>query len=181
MADGEAHMHHVDHGQAANHGSNEDCPVCDGEPRVLLVIAHPTMRRLTRAMLEREFACWIGVEVHMGEALADAVERQHPDLVVLDAGDFPHCCRRTLNLIPPSRMIVIGPEPDESYRSVALGGGAGAWLPRDLVGDQLAAAMRAVLGCVHDPCPPTHPGRASEHESTSGSTGHWACHERSTR
>lgn len=54
-------------------------------------------------------------------------------------------------------MVVIGPEPDPGYQ--ALANGAGAWIPRELVGEGLGPAMRTILGCVHDPCPP-HPAKA---------------------
>ena len=132
----------------------ESCPVCDGEPRVLLVMRHPTMLRLTRELLSREFGCWIATEVHTGGALAGAIDRDHPDLMVIDAGDFPRCCRAALNRIAPDRVIVVGPEPDPSYQAIALSNGAGSWLPRERLGEELAIEMRRILGCVHDPCPP---------------------------
>lgn len=51
-------------------------------------------------------------------------------------------------------MVVIGPEPDPGYQAQALANGAGAWIPRELVGEGLGPVMRTILGCVHDPCPP---------------------------
>ena len=134
---------------------DSSCPVCDGAPRVLLVMRHPTMLRLTRRLLETEFGCWVGTEALAGEPLAAAIDEVRPDLLVIDAGDFPACCRSALDHIDRNRVIVIGPEPDPAYRAVAIAQGAGAWISRDRVGDELSSAMRQVLGCVHDPCPPT--------------------------
>lgn len=130
------------------------CPVCDGEPRVVVVMRHPTMLRLTRELLEREFGCWVGTEVVSGEALAETLDRERPDLLVIDGGSFPGCCAAALEHIAREHVIVIGPEPDPSYRAAAIGHGAGAWVSRDRVGEELAPEMRRLLGCVHDPCPP---------------------------
>lgn len=132
------------------------CPVCDGEPRVLLVMRHPTMLRLTRDLLDREFGCWLRTEMQAGEMLAEILDRETPDLMIIDERDFPACCRDTLERYPRDRVIVIGPEPDPGYRAAAIANGAGAWLPRERVGDDLAGEMRRLLGCVHDPCPPGH-------------------------
>ena len=130
------------------------CPVCDGHPRVLVVMRHPAMLRFTRELLEREYGCWVATEVRAGETLAAVVDRVTPDLLVIDAADFPRCCRTALAHIAGCRVIVIGPEPDPAYRVAALTNGAAAWIPRDRVGDDLGAEMRRVLGCLHDPCPP---------------------------
>lgn len=164
------------------------CPVCDGAPRVLLVIAHPAMRRFTRALLEREFGCWIAAEARADDALAHAAVRDCPDLLVVDTSDYPGCCKSMLDHIPGPRVIVIGPEPDDSYRAAALMSGAGAWLPRDRVGDDLAAEMRRVLGCVHGPCPPTNSrrsdspaGRGPGHGGRGGPSGPTGHHGRDAR
>ena len=137
------------------------CPVCDGEPLVLLAMRHPAMLKFTRELLEREFGCWIATETDTGDRLAATIDQVVPDLVVMDAGDVVHCCRAALERMPGGRVIVIGPEPDASYRAAAVTGGAGAWLPRERIGEELASEMRRVLGCVHDPCPPGHRRRDS--------------------
>jgi DNA-binding NarL/FixJ family response regulator len=130
------------------------CPVCDGEPRVLVVMRHPAMLRFTRQLLERECGCWVATEVRSGPSLARALDELTPDLLVIDAADFPSCCLAALDHIPRERVIVIGPELDKAYRSVALANGAAGWLAREEVADKLSGEMRRVLGCRHDPCPP---------------------------
>lgn len=145
--------------EASNHG--EFCPVCDGEPRVLVVMRHPTMLRFTCQILERECGCWVATAVRSGPSLARALDELTPDLLVIDAADFPACCLAALNHITRDRVIVIGPELDPAYRDVALGNGAGGWLAREEVADKLGAEMRRVLGCRHDPCPPGRQRRPS--------------------
>ena len=137
---------------STDHG-DDACPVCDGEPRVLVAIRHPGMRHLTGDLLAREYHCWVASDVAADEPLAGALANSHPDLVVVDAADFPDCCAATQDF-PRSRVVVIGPEPDPGYRAQALANGAGGWIPRERVGEDLGPAMRTVLGCVHDPCPP---------------------------
>lgn len=139
--------------------ADEFCPVCDGEPRVLVVMRHPTMLRFTRELLEREFGCWVAAEACTDDALARALDEFAPDLLVVDAGTFSARFLSALAHIRHDRVIVIGPEPDPSYRAAALANGAGGWLPRERVGEELAREMRRVLGCVHDPCPPGQRGR----------------------
>jgi DNA-binding transcriptional LysR family regulator len=111
------------------------------------------MRRLTRQLLDREHGCWTARELGATEPLGAAIERVAPDLLVVDAGDFPDCCRARLGAFPPGRVVVVGAEPLAAYRHAALAGNAGAWLPREAIADGLSVAMRRILGCVHAPCP----------------------------
>ena len=136
--------------------SDAPCPVCDGTPRVLVVISHRAMRRFTRELLERECGCWVATEVHTGPDLSRSLDQLMPDLLGIDAAEFPSGCLAALAHIPRERVIVIGPEPDVAYRDAALASGAGGWLSRDDVAIRLGSEMRRVLGCRHDPCPPEH-------------------------
>lgn len=139
--------------------------MCDRSPTVLVAIRHGVMRCWTGELLASEHGCWTVVEPGAGEMLADAITRTSPSLVIVDSIDFPACCQAALRTLPPEHVIVIGPEPDRAYRSRALALGAGGWVCRDHVGDELSAAMRAALGCRHHPCPPgsspaDHPSHA---------------------
>lgn len=137
----------------ATAGISGVCPVCDGNPRVLVAIRHPAMRRFTRELLERDHGCWVATAAGLEEPLEVALARTRPDLLIVDAADFPGCCRAALERFPSDRVVVVGPEPDLSYRHAALAAGAGGWLPRERVDQELGLAMRAALGCHHDPCP----------------------------
>lgn len=150
--------------------TQEPCPVCDQVPTVLVAIRHPVMRRWTGELLAAEHGCWAVVQPDAGELLVDAIAREAPDLVIVDSVDFPACCRAALRSLPSERVIVIGPEPDREYRSRALALGAGGWVCRDHVGEELSGAMRAALGCRHDRCGPGAPAVRSPSEEcvTSG-------------
>lgn len=150
----------------ATAGISGVCPVCDGNPRVLVAIRHPAMRRFTRELLERDHGCWVATAAGLEEPLEVALARTHPDLLVVDAADFPGCCRAALERFPSDRVVVVGPEPDLSYRHAALAAGAGGWLPRERVDQELGLAMRAALGCHHDPCP------SGDHYATPSGHGH---------
>ena len=141
---------------------NEDCPVCDRSPTVLVGIRHPVMRRWTIELLDADHGCWTVAQPRAGELLVDAIERNHPELVVVDSADFPACCQARLDALPPDRVVVIGPEPDRAFRDQAFARGAGGWVCRDHIGEELSAVMRAALGCQHQPCPPTVPGTTSD-------------------
>ncbi|HET6953707.1 MAG TPA: hypothetical protein VFI47_25255 [Acidimicrobiales bacterium] len=150
--------------------SGEPCPVCDQCPTVLVAIRHPVMRRWTCELLASEHGCWRVEQPADGEMVAEAVARAHPALVVVDSVDFPACCRAALRALPAGRVVVVGPEPDRAYRSRALGLGAGGWVCRDHVGEELSAAMRGALGCRHHPCGPG-PSRAAAPSEECVTTG----------
>jgi len=116
------------------------------EGRVLVAMSHPTMRALTCELLEGEGRCRVTGVVGHDQALADAIDREYPDLVVLDTAQFPGDCRQALRRFPSEQVIVIGPEPGDAYRTAALAAGAGAWVARDRIADDLIAEVWRVLG-----------------------------------
>lgn len=134
--------------------SFEPCAASDGTPRVLVAVHHPVMRRYAAELLARECGSWTASVLTAGEMLPAAIDRFRPDLLVVDAGDFPACCQAAIGAFPRDRVIVIGPEPDPSYGAAALANGAAACVTRDNVGEELGPTMRAILGCRHENCPP---------------------------
>ena len=134
--------------------TDQPCPVCDGTPKVLVAVRHPVMRRYAAELLARECGCWTAGDVAAGEMLPDVIDRFRPDLLVVDAGDFPACCRATIDAFPPDRVVVIGPELDPGYGAAALAKGASACIARENVGEELVPTMRDILGCSHGPCRP---------------------------
>ena len=119
------------------------------------------MRRLILELLDRETGCW-GASLLSG-ALPGAVRELRPHLLIVDGIDFPRLCGGELDGYRRDRIVVIGQEPDAAYRMAALRRGAGAWVARDDVADNLIAEMRGALGCSHGPRPqpPTEPRGAS--------------------
>ena len=105
------------------------------------------MRALIVELLQREHGCWTPVLVD-GES-KEALAALEPDLVVMDADRFASDLPGALD----APVVVVGREPDPSSRWAALRRGAGGWVARDCVADELSHVMRAALGCVHAPCP----------------------------
>ncbi len=130
--------------------SSCSCDSEDAGPRVLVAVRHPTMRRYAAELLGRAGGCWVSTEITDGEMLPPAIARFQPDVLVVDAGDFPACCQAALEAFPRDRVVVIGPEPDPSYGAAAIADGAAACVTRDNIADELAPALRAILGCLHD-------------------------------
>ena len=129
------------------------CPGCVGTPSVAVAVAHRGLRKLIVELLEQDHGCWQVDAITDRANLAGRIAASPPDLVVVDASDFPRCCREMLGSFPARRVVVIGPEPDPAYEHAARAGGAGAWLASDRVGEDLSACMRDALGCTHGPCP----------------------------
>lgn len=125
------------------------CPACQVGVRILVAIRHRPMRRLTRQLLQHDVPDCLVEELRTGELLVDAVARVEPAVLVVDTEDFPACCQATLASFPPRRVIVIGPEPEAAYRTNALGAGAGAWVPRERISQDLHSELGTVLGCTH--------------------------------
>lgn len=110
-------------------------------------MTHRTLRHLIVELLARDHADWQVSTVADQSDLAEAITADSTDLVILDVGDFVRSCRESLQSFPRERVIVIGPEPDAEYERAAREEGAGAWLSRDRVGEDLVTAMRQALGC----------------------------------
>jgi len=128
----------------------ERCAVRDGTPRVLVAVRHPVMRRYAAELLARESGCWASSAVAAGEMLPDVIDRFRPDVLVVDAGDFPACCQAAIDAFPRDRVVVVGPEPDPSYGALALANGAAACVTRDDVGEELVPTLHVILGCRHE-------------------------------
>ena len=128
--------------------------VCAHHPKVVVAVAHRGMRERIVDLLARDHGCWAVTSVRRAGAFEDAISCD-PDLIVIDAADFEACWTGRLTSVPLHRIVVIGPEPDPAFRQVVLDHGAGAWVSRDLVGEELSGVLRVVLGCTHGPCPPS--------------------------
>jgi DNA-binding NarL/FixJ family response regulator len=120
---------------------------------VVVAVRHPGLQRLIVELLDREHGCWRARARTEPLDLVACISTDRPDLVVVDAADFPGCCRRLLDSFPAARVVVIGPEPDSAYEHAARRGGAGGWLASDRIAEDLSRSMRMALGCTHWPCP----------------------------
>jgi hypothetical protein len=100
------------------------CPVCDGTPCVGVAVEYRGVRKLIGELLDRDGGCWQICPLHAAaEMPAQVGAGTRPALVIVDAADA----------------------------NAALRAGAGAWLCRERIGEELGAAMRTLLGCTHRP------------------------------
>lgn len=146
------------------------CPARSRTPMVLVAVRHPQLRRWSTELLESACGCWATVRNLDDELLVEAIARVGPDVVALDSPDFPACCQKALATLDPRQVVVIGPEPDPAYRQMALGNGAGGWVSRDHIGEDLISAVWTALGCDCQPCPMRPPMTVST-DPTPRSTG----------
>ena len=125
-----------------------------GQWHVAIAIAHSAMHRLVVDLLDRDHGRWVVSAVDDVSDLGGA-DSAHPDLVIVDTAVFAGCCCRLPASFPLGRVIVIGPEPDPAYRQAALRCGAGAWLSRECVAEELCDALCSAAVRPPVPCPPS--------------------------
>ncbi len=122
------------------------CAVSSPRPHVAVVVAHHTMRALIVELLRRDLGSWT-VSAIDGVSEIDHVAPPHPDLVIVDTADFDAVRRQLPATLALARVVVIGPEPDPAYREASVHFGAGAWLSRDRIAEELCPALCSTLAC----------------------------------
>lgn len=126
-----------------------------GGPSVIVAVPHRGMRKLIVELLDRDRDHWVVSAVENLSKL-DSTALSSTDLVIVDTADFAGCCRRLPATFALDRVVVIGPEPDPAYRHAALHCGAGAWLSRERVAEELCDALRSAKACACE----SHPASA---------------------
>lgn len=111
-------------------------------PRTVLIVDdHPGFRRAARALLEAEGYVVVGESATGVEAL-EAVERFHPELVLLDVGlpdvDGLEVCRRLAGTGGPA-VVLTSSRDASDYPGVERIGARGFIPKAELSGDTLAA------------------------------------------
>ena len=119
------------------------------QPHVVLVVAHRAMRALIVELLHRDQDRWtVSTIDSVSEIGHDA--SLHPDLAIVDTADFATIRRHLPPSFAPAQIVVIGPDPDPAYRRAALSDGAGEWMSRDCIAEELCAALRSALAGADD-------------------------------
>jgi hypothetical protein len=109
---------------------------------VRVALSHPEMEQLVEELLRSRLGCVVVRDGGVGPGPPGPA----PCLLVVeesmflapdwDSGGIP--------------VIVIGREPDASVRSLVLGRGAAAWIPREGIGDELLEEARGLLAGADD-------------------------------
>ena len=124
-----------------------------GQRSVVVAVPHRAMRELIVELLNSDRDHWVVTAVENLSEL-DGNALSSPYLVIVDTADFVGCCRRLPATFTLGRVVVIGPSPDPAYRHAALHRGAGAWLSRERVADELCDALRSAYACACESHPP---------------------------
>jgi two-component system, NarL family, response regulator NreC len=116
--------------------------------RIVLADDHTIVRNGLRAVLERHPDFAVVGEAANGREAIEAVERERPDLVILDLAmpilNGIEAARRISAEHPKTAVMILSMHADESYILKALRAGARAYLLKDSAESDLIHAIRAV-------------------------------------
>jgi DNA-binding NarL/FixJ family response regulator len=117
------------------------------KPRILLAEDHTLVAEGIIKLLEPEFE-FIG-RVENGRELVDAVQRLHPDLVVVDISmpilNGVEAARQINKIRPPVKMLFLSMHADASYVSEAFRAGASGYVLKRSAASELSTAIHEVL------------------------------------
>jgi len=116
--------------------------------RVLLADDHALVREGTRRLLETESDVEVVAEAASGEEAIAAAQRLHPDLAIMDIA-MPgiggiEATRAIKACCPGTAVLVLSAYDDEPYLIALLEAGAAGFLLKNVHGQELVNAIRAV-------------------------------------
>jgi DNA-binding NarL/FixJ family response regulator len=116
--------------------------------RVLLADDHALVREGTRRLLETESDVEVVAEAASGEEAVDAAKRLHPNIAIMDIA-MPgmsgiEATRAIKNSCPETAVLVLSAYDDEPYLIALLEAGAAGFLLKNVHGQELINAIRAV-------------------------------------
>src|SRR5437764_3447360 len=116
--------------------------------RVLLADDHALVREGTRRLLETENDVEVVAEAANGEEAVEATKRLHPDIAIMDIA-MPgmggiEATRAIKVSCPETAVLVLSAYDDEPYLMALLEVGAAGFLLKNVHGQELISAIRAV-------------------------------------
>jgi NarL family two-component system response regulator LiaR len=116
--------------------------------RVLLADDHALVREGTRRLLETESDVEVVAEAASGEEAIDAAKKLHPDIAIMDIA-MPgiggiEATRAIKICSPETAVLVLSAYDDEPYLMALLEAGAAGFLLKNVHGQELINAIRAV-------------------------------------
>jgi two-component system response regulator NreC len=117
--------------------------------RIVLAEDHEVVRQGVRALLEREAGFVVVGETSDGLRVLDLVERERPDVLVLDLvmpglGGLD-VARDVARRFPRTRIVILSMHATEPFVVQALRNGAAAYVVKDSSAAELVRAIREVL------------------------------------
>lgn len=116
--------------------------------RVMLVDDHALVREGTRRLLETESDVEVVAEAASGEEAIEAAQRLHPGIAIMDIA-MPgmggiEATRAIKGSCPETAVLVLSAYDDEPYLIALLEAGAAGFLLKNVHGQELINAIRAV-------------------------------------
>lgn len=116
--------------------------------RLLLVDDHPIVRTGLRMLFQSEPDMQVVGEVDSGAEAIIAVQRLHPDVVIMDVA-MPgmtgiEATRQIKANSPETAVLALTMHEDEQYFFAMLNAGASGYIPKRAAPDDLVAAIRVV-------------------------------------
>jgi DNA-binding NarL/FixJ family response regulator len=116
--------------------------------RILLADDHTILRKGLRLLLERESDFGVVGEAGNGRDVVEAVDRDAPDVVIMDIAmpmmNGIEATKRITESYPKTSVIILSVHSDEAYVLRALKAGARGYLLKDSAEIDLIQAVRAV-------------------------------------
>lgn len=116
--------------------------------RIVLADDHTILRKGLRLLLERETDFKVVAEASHGREVVDAVDRDVPDVVIMDIAmpmmNGIEATKRINEAHPKTAVIILSVHSDEAYVLRALKAGARGYLLKDSAESDLIQAVRAV-------------------------------------
>lgn len=135
---------HTDRLQRIGSGENEQGNVI----RILLVDDHALVREGTRRLLETENDVDVVAEASSGEEAIELAKSLQPDIAVMDIA-MPgiggiEATRAIKKYCPETAVLILSAYDDEPYLLALLDAGAAGFLLKNVHGQELISAIRAV-------------------------------------
>jgi DNA-binding NarL/FixJ family response regulator len=116
--------------------------------RVVIADDHALIREGTRQILEEQPGLTVVGEAEDGEAAVEMVARLQPDVVLMDIAmpklNGIEATRLVKEASPSTSVLVLTAYDDDEYVYALLDAGAAGYLMKNVRGDELARAVRAV-------------------------------------
>ena len=118
--------------------------------RILLADDHRIMRQGLKSLLEAEPDMQVVGEADNGRRAVELAAEHGPDVVVMDIGmpelNGIEATRRIVHDQPGTRVVALSMHGDRRFMSEVLKAGASGYLLKDGAFDELAGAIRTVMG-----------------------------------